>query len=95
MDCREIRFSSHAIRRMFERSIRKDDVVRTVLTGEVIVGYLEDRPYPSFLMLGWIDNEPLHVVVAVERESRLCIVVTVYLPDPDLWEGGFRKRREL
>ena len=94
MDCREIRFSSHAIRRMFERGVKKEDVVRTVLTGEVIVKYLGDRPYPSFLILGWIDNGPLHVVVAVDGESRLCIVVTVYLPDPDLWEDGFRKRRE-
>ncbi len=95
MDCKEIRFSSHAIRRVFERGIVGGDVVRVVLVGEVIAEYLEDKPYPSFLMLGWVDNEPLHVVVAVESESRLCIVVTVYSPDPDLWEDGFRKRREL
>jgi len=95
MDCAEIKFSSHAIRRMFERDVEKDDVVRTVLTGEVIIEYLDDRPYPTFLMLGWVDNEPLHVLVAVEKESRLCIVVTVYSPDPDLWEEGFKKRRKL
>jgi hypothetical protein len=95
VDCKGVKFSSYAIRRMFERGIKKDGVVKTVLTGEVIVEYPEDRPYPSFLMLGWVGDEPLHVLVAIESESRLCIVVTVYSPDPDLWEDGFRKRREL
>jgi len=94
MDCREIRFSSHAIRRMFERGIDKEGIVRAILTGEVVAEYLDDKPYPSFLILGWIGREPIHVLVAVEKRSGLCIVVTVYSPDPALWEEGFRKRRK-
>jgi hypothetical protein len=33
------------------------------------------------------------VVVAVEPDTRECYVVTVYPPDPELWNSDFRTRR--
>jgi hypothetical protein len=35
----------------------------------------------------------LHLVVAQDRESGDCYLVTVYPPDPALWEPDFRTRR--
>lgn len=37
-------FSGHAVRRMFARSLNKDDVLGIVWGGEVIVDYPDDEP---------------------------------------------------
>lgn len=46
----KIKFSSHALQRMFERSIQKDTVIEAVKNGEIIREYPEDNPYPSSLI---------------------------------------------
>jgi len=90
----EIFFSGHAVRRMFERRIGKDDVLQVILHGEVISDYPEDDPHPSRLMLGFAGERALHAVVAVEGEGERLHVVTVYDPDPDLWEPDFKRRKK-
>jgi len=62
-------------------------------TGEVIEDYPDDTPYPSRLMLGWCNFWPLHVVTANNKEAQETIILTVYEPDPNKWEPGFRKRK--
>ena len=93
MDCRQIFFRGHAVRRMFERGVAKDDVVAVITSGEVIIEYPDDKPYPSFLVLGWRAGEALHVVVAEDRPSQACYVITVYVPDPAVWSADFKRRR--
>ena len=62
-------------------------------TGEVVEEYPNDTPYPSRLMLGWHGPRPIHVVAADNREAKETIVITVYEPDLDQWEPGFKRRR--
>jgi hypothetical protein len=45
-------FRVHAIQRMFQRQISKDDVRHVLETGDIIEEYLDDVPYPSRLVLG-------------------------------------------
>jgi hypothetical protein len=45
------------------------------------------------LLLGRVGGRPLHVVAAYNAEDDETIVVTVYEPDPALWEDGFKRRR--
>lgn len=93
MECREIRFSAHAIRQMHEREIATNDVLSVLEEGEVIEDYPNDNPFPSRLLLGYAEGRPLHVVVAKDAESGKCFVVTAYEPDPERWTPDFRKRR--
>jgi hypothetical protein len=93
MDCRKVDFSGHAVRRMFERSIALDEALAAIATGEVIEEYQEDVPFPSVLLLARIQKRALHVVVAKDRESGNCYLITVYPPDPALWEPDFKTRR--
>ncbi len=86
-------FRIHAVRRMFQRRINADDVRCVVETGETIASYPGDTPYPSRLVLGWSGARPLHVVVADNAAERELIVITVYEPDPALWDETFRRRR--
>lgn len=86
-------FRVHALRRMFERRISIDDVNAVIGRGEIIEDYLDDRPYPSRLVLGWRGARPLHVVVAHNLSESELVVITVYEPDPELWEANFRRRK--
>ena len=93
MNCDHIWLSGHAVKRMFDRSIRHDEVTQVVRLGEVIADYPDDEPFPSCLMSGFVHGRPLHVVVAIEAGSASCYIITAYDPDPDLWEEDFRARR--
>jgi hypothetical protein len=79
---------------MFEREISVSEVRKVLEKGETIVSYRDDRPYPSRLVLGWIEQRPIHVVVADNVSANEIIVVTAYQPDPNLWSDSFRRRRE-
>ncbi|TAK46327.1 MAG: DUF4258 domain-containing protein [Betaproteobacteria bacterium] len=89
----KITYRVHAVRRMFERGIAESDVRQTLATGVAIAEYPSDTPYPSRLVLGWRGREPLHVVTAYNAQDDEHIVVTVYEPDPKLWDDGFTRRR--
>jgi hypothetical protein len=93
MDCKRVVFSGHAIQRMFERGIGRDDALAVIAQGETIAEYADDKPYPSRLFLGSAGARPLHVVLASDDAAALCIVVTVYEPTLEHWSGDFRTRK--
>lgn len=86
-------FRLHAMQRMYERSISEDEVKKSILTGEIIENYPDDKPYPSNLSLLVLSNRPLHVVYA-ENEKEL-IVITVYEPNPNKWNPNFKVRKKI
>jgi hypothetical protein len=86
-------FTKHASDRMGEQAIRPSEVRDVLTTGEVIEAYPDDRPFPSRLMLGWVEGRPLHVVAAYRADDDETIVITAYEPDPARWERGFRVRK--
>ena len=89
----KVTYRVHAVRRMFERGITEADVHTALSEGEEIAAYPDDKPYPSRLLLGWRGDKPLHVVAAYNAQDDEQIVITVYEPDPALWEDGFKRRR--
>ena len=51
------------------RGIREEAVRSAVGTDEVIQEYPDDMPYPSRLVLGWDEEEPIHVVAAYDEQT--------------------------
>ena len=86
-------FRVHAIQRMALRDISEAEVRAVLTTGEAIEDYPDDTPFASRLVLGWVGSRPLHVAAADNPEEEDTIVITVYEPEPDQWEVGFRRRR--
>jgi hypothetical protein len=78
---------------MFERRLSGSDVRSVLDDGEEIASYPDDVPYPSCIMLGFMKGQAVHIVVAQEETTRTCYVITVYRPDPELWEPDFKRRR--
>jgi hypothetical protein len=89
----QIIFSGHAIRQMVKREIARDDVLEVIDGGEIIIDYPDDTPYPSCLILGFVHENPIHVVCASDLENKIGIVVSAYIPDSELWTEDFKSRR--
>lgn len=86
-------FSTHALRRMFERGISVAVLTRMLEGGTEIEERPDDEPYPSRLLLGFVGDLPVHVVLSGPTEAGETVVVTVYVPETTLWDKGFRRRR--
>lgn len=89
----QIAITEHARRRLIERGISVNDIIRCIDTGEIIKQYEDDKPFPSCLILGAdIDGEYIHVVVS--HDSEWIYFITAYHPDTKVWEPDFRTRKE-
>ena len=76
----------HAVERMFQRDIEEVSVEHVVINGDIIERYTDDKPYASYLSLGFVDDEvPLHVVYAKDEEENFIIII-VYIPSHEKWE---------
>lgn len=93
MECNSLRYTRHAFERMFQREISPESVARIIRKGKIISDYPNDQPFPSVLLLGFHEGRPVHVVVARDATEGDCHVVTVYCPDPVLWDETFENRR--
>ncbi|MEA2047841.1 MAG: DUF4258 domain-containing protein [Campylobacterota bacterium] len=82
----------HAIERMFQRDIYEHQVEEVVERGEIIESYEDDKPYPSFLVLGDCDGLALHVVYAKDEKGNI-IVITAYNPSLSKWQSDLKTRK--
>ena len=82
----------HAIERMFQRDISEKQVEEVIENGEIIESYVEDKPYPSFLTLGYVDGIAFHVVYAKDEEDNV-IVITAYKPNLTKWQEDLKTRK--
>ncbi len=86
----EYGISEHAVRRMIKRSITRQEVEETVLQGEIIEEYPEDKYSPSCLVYGkTIKGRVLHVQASL---PPMVVIITAYDPDPAEWID-FKVRR--
>ena len=93
MKHQKIIFSGHALVQMFKREIQVEDIEYVLETGKRIKEYPEDKPYPSFFMLGFINKTPLHVVASTDNLGN-CFIITAYEPDVKLWDDNFTLKKE-
>ena len=89
----QFRLSKHATKRMGLRGRSLEDIKQSILEGEIIQAYLEEKPYPEFLFLGYPGHrdDPCYVVVASNDET---VIITVHNYDPEVYEADHRTRRQ-
>ena len=90
MNCEEFEYSNHCLFRAIERNISIETIEKVIRDGVIIKEYLNDKPYPSFLILGFINKKPIHVVTSYYK--KICIVITVYVPSDRQWKDDFRTK---
>lgn len=80
---KEFRFSLHAIEMMLKRDISEAEVEESVLNGEIIEEYPNDKYSPSCLIYGKTSSsKDLHVQCSMPPKV---IIITTYEPDPTEW----------
>jgi hypothetical protein len=88
----KIMWRNHILVRMQQRRIKIKDVIDCIMNGEIIEHYESDYPYPSCLILGFInESKGLHVVCAVGEEKVW--MITTYYPNNEEWYDDLRTRR--
>ena len=93
IDCRGFIISRHCQKRMDIREILLDEIIETINYGELITKYEEDKPFPSNLILKFVNGRPLHVMVAQDPVSLQRILITAYWPDYNTWQPDFRNKK--
>lgn len=83
----------HTLIRLAERNIPQHSVVEIIMKGEIIEDYPHNTPFPSCLMLGWVEGTAYHVVVSFDRNSKIGYIITAYQPSLDRFEPDFKTRR--
>ena len=86
-------FRVHAIQRMFDRHIAVKNVRDVLETGELIECYADDKPCPSYLVLGFAGPRPIHVVAANDDREERTVVITGDEPMADQWDSAFKRRK--
>ena len=84
--------TAHTKQRCRERGISTQEVEDAIMSGEIIEQYPDDYPFPSCLILGHAEGNPLHVVVGLGG-GRIWII-TAYRPDCERWSTDYRERKE-
>jgi len=83
----------HARERMLEREITFQEIHESLDNSEIIENYSDDRPFPSFLALGFTtNNRPLHTIWAL-KDNNLAYLISAYEPDPEMWIK-FKERKK-
>ena len=78
--------SRHAREEAEADSLLIDEICFSVMQGEIIEDYADDKPYPSCLIFGKNQqNNPIHSVWAYNQETGWAILITVYRPKPYKW----------
>ncbi|MHB9026623.1 MAG: DUF4258 domain-containing protein [Armatimonadota bacterium] len=91
VDPTQLRFSTHALERMYALGIAIADTINALRDGELIEDYPDALRGACALVLGWISGSPVHIVAAYGA-SGFTLVITAYSPDPTRWSEDFRVR---
>ncbi|MBR1642155.1 MAG: DUF4258 domain-containing protein [Butyrivibrio sp.] len=82
----------HAIKRLRERRITKDDVRNAIYNGEIIEERPDDIPTPCCLILGAnVKCRFMHVICGVMDD--MVYIISAYYPDPNKWEPDLISRK--
>ncbi len=87
-------WSKHADKERFKDELSFDEVLESIMNGEIIEEYSDDKPLPSCLISGKSNNKNIHIVVGYNKTTEVIRIITVYIPSLDIWNNDFKTRRK-
>jgi len=91
---RRIYWTYHVNMRLKGRSIRREKIISSLETYEIIEEYPEDRCLPSYLIYAEYDKEVIHVQMGIDLENDSVTIITAYKPSFEKWEKDLKTRRK-
>jgi len=90
-----VRITDHADVEALADHLSFDEILHSVVHGEIVEDYPDDGPYPSCLIYGDTPTgEPVHSVWAYNQETESAVLITTYRPDPSRWVMWRTRRSE-
>ena len=90
-----LRITDHADEEAHSDNLSVEEIIATVVNGEVVEDYLSDKPFPSCLIYGQnYKQEPIHSVWAYNKKTKWAVLITVYRPDPKRWIDWKIRRKQ-
>jgi hypothetical protein len=81
-----INMTDHADEELANDEILDEDLFYSILHGEIIEDYTDDKPFPSCLVYGKDQKgRHIHSVWAYSAGYDIAIVITGYIPDQNRW----------
>ena len=91
----KIYWSFHAVNKLRKEGLRKAYIEAALKDAILIEDYPDHgRPLPDCLLLGFIDDNPIHIVAAIDIDMDRIFVVTVYRPDIMRWENDWKRKKK-
>ena len=87
-----LRFTRHALERLFQRKISPKECELVFQNGKIIKEYPDDKPFPSRLYLGHTGSRALHLVVSLD--GNIAHVITAYEPIAAIWNKKLERRKK-
>lgn len=89
-------FSKHAEREREADRISLKELEEALIKCKVIEDYPDDPRGPSFLVLGFSDERPIHAVCSIRTDPDELFFITLYDPskNPFAWTENYQKRKE-
>ncbi len=89
----QFEFTRHAVDQSILRHISVQELLESIIAGEIIEDYPDDKYGPSCLIFGLtLSGRPLHIQCSYPTRP-LVKIVTLYEPDPSQWID-FKVRRK-
>jgi hypothetical protein len=93
MECGALKYTNHATEFMARRAIKEQEAEKAIENGETIENYPDDKPFPSRLIFALVNSRPIHLVVAFDKITQTCFVITAYEPNTEKFEPDFKTRK--
>lgn len=93
----QILWTYHANMRLRSRNANRSQVTETTASYRLVEYYGSSRAsryLPSALVYAERDGEVFHILFALDAIGNHVRVVTVYRPDPNLWEDDLMRRKQ-
>ena len=90
---RRILWTYHVNLRLKGRHVPRQTVLDAVDSYEIVESYPDDKYLPSYLVLGRLAGDAIHVLFATDVEGDNVRVVTAYRPRVHEWEDDLKTRR--
>ncbi len=90
---RNILWTHHVNMRLRGRFIKREAVLHSLDSYEIIEKYPEDKYLPSYLIYTEYENQIIHILIATDLDNDSIRIITIYKPTLEKWDEDFKTRR--